>query len=733
MLPIVVAPSAEPSPTPRARWHEGAGRLSRRSFLGAGALIGGAFTLSFSVPVLAARGLKGGGETMVGAWVRVAPNGQVTIGVGSADMGQGVYTALPQILADEMKVAWKQVSAEAAPVAPGFGNPGYGGLQLTGGSMSVRGYYAAMRSAGAAVREMMMAAAAATWGVSPSDCIASGGKVKLKGSKTTLSYGELAPLAALQPVPPNPPWTADNKLKLIGKSVARTDIPAKVDGSAQFGMDVRLPGMLYATVVHCPKMGGSLVGIPAVPAGALAVVPLGNAVAVVASNTWAAFKAARSLQAQWHIPPESSQLDTTVINNQAQALMASGSALVAEQVGDVAAQYAASTTKLDLTYDVPYLAHGCMEVLNATASVSDTLCEIWAPTQGQGINIYTAQALTGLPADKIKIHTTLLGGGLGRKFEQDFIAQAITVAKAMAVPVKLTWTREQDFGNDRYRPMSLVRVRAGFDSTGAVNAFWVRTVSPSIAAQRGPLNGVDSSAVEGSVGLPYAFVARQTEWVQHTAAIPVGYWRSVGHSINAFVVESALDELALARGLDPYVLRRQLLANAPRALAVLDAAATLADWQNAPPAGRARGIAFHESFGSLCAQVAEVSINAKGKIVVNKVALAIDCGKAVNPNIVMQQMQGGVVHGLSAALWGQMKFSKGTAQARNFDNYRVLLLSEMPQVSVSIVNSGEALGGIGEPGVPPIGPAVANAWAALTGTRLRSLPLFPGDSHMSDF
>jgi isoquinoline 1-oxidoreductase beta subunit len=281
--------------------------------------------------------------------------------------------------------------------------------------------------------------------------------------------------------------------------------------------------------------------------------------------------------------------------------------------------------------------------------------------------------------------------------------------------------------------MSLIRVRAGMDSTGAVNAFWVRTVSPSISAQRGPLNGVDASAVEGSVELPYGFVSRQTEWVQHSAPVPVGYWRSVGNSINAFIVESAIDELAAARGIDPYQLRRQLLAGSPRALAVIDAAATLAGWNNVPPAGHARGIAFCASFGSLCAEVAEVSMNAKGKIVVNKVSLAIDCGMAVNPNIVVQQMQGGIVHGLSAALWGSMSFKKGSATAHNFDHYRVLLMSEMPQVAVTIVNSGAALGGIGEPGVPPIGPAVVNAWARLTGTRLRSLPMFPGDSHMSDF
>ncbi|TDM09365.1 MAG: hypothetical protein C4K60_08820 [Ideonella sp. MAG2] len=589
-----------------------------------------------------------------------------------------------------------------------------------------------MRTAGAALREMFISAAASTWGVPVSRCKAAHGAVTLTDSTAKLTYGQLAPLAATLPVPTNPALTPDAQLTLIGQSVPRTDVPAKVNGSAQFGIDVRLPGMLYAAVVHSPKIGGTVVGTPSVPPGALGVVSLGNAVAVVAGSTWAAFQAAKGLKVKWSVPASSADIDTASIDATAQSLMASGTALSAEKVGDVGVGLGAARTTIDATYSLPYLAHACMEPLNCTALVTSNSCEVWAPTQGQGLNVGTIQGITGLAASQITIHTTMLGGGLGRKFEQDFIAQAVSISKAMGKPVKLTWSREQDFGNDRYRPMTLARVRAGLDSSGQVSAFWVRTVSPSISAQRGPLVGVDHSAVEGSVTLPYSFINRQTDWVQHPSTVPVGYWRSVGHSINAFVVESALDELALATGQDPYQLRRRLLAASPRELAVLDAAATLGGWNLPVPAGRARGIAFTSSFGSLSAQVVEVSKTSAGKLKVNSVAVAIDCGKAINPGIVAQQMQGGVAHGLSAALWGQVPFSAGRSTVTNFNRYRVLKMAEMPVVKVQIINSGAALGGIGEPGVPPVAPAVANAWARLTGTRIRTLPMFPGDGRMGE-
>ncbi len=703
--------------------------VSRRRFLGHSAFTGGALILSFSLPAAAnGRGAAAGTATAtpVGAWVIVGSDESVTVYVGASDMGQGVRTALPQILADEMRVPWINVRAEQAPAAFVYGNPLLGGAQFTLGSTALRGYYDSLRSAGAALREMMITAAADTWGVSASLCDAAAGKVKRSDTGDVLTYGQLAPAAAELPVPTKPQWLPDAQLKLIGRSVPRTDIAAKVDGSAIFGMDVRLPGMVYAAVRHCPKQGGTLVGIPPTPPGALAVVPLGNAVAVVANSTWEAFMAAARLKPKWNIPAASGRLDSAVLRRQAQDLLDTGTAVVAEDDGDVAAALKRSRTRIDATYGLPYLAHACMEPLNCTASVTATGCDIWAPTQGQSINMLTAAAMTRLPPQKIRIHTTFLGGGLGRKVEQDFIAQAVTISKAMAKPVSLVWQREQDFGNDQYRPMALARVRAGVDASGAINAFWVRSVSPSITAQRGRLQGADPLAVEGSVELPYALGARRTEWLQHPSTIPVGYWRSVGYSINTFIVESAIDELCAANGTDPYQMRRRLLADAPRELAVLDAAAQLAGWATSPAPGRARGIAFCASFGSLCAQVAEVSQDGKGGIVIHRISVAIDCGTAINPRIVQAQMRGGVVHGLSSVLWGRVLFDKGASQVSNFDNYRVLRMAEMPQVDVTIVNSGEALGGIGEPGVPPLAPAVANAWFKLTGVRVRELPMFAG-------
>jgi isoquinoline 1-oxidoreductase subunit beta len=711
----------------------GAG-VSRRRFLGHSAFAGGALVLSFSLPALARRraaASAAAGDTPVGAWVAVGADESVTVYVGASDMGQGVRTALPQILADEMRVPWENVRAEQAPAAFVYGNPLLGGAQFTLGSTAVRGYYASLRTAGAALREMMITAAANTWGISTKLCDASAGKVTRTDTGDVFTYGQLAPAAAELPVPAKPDWLPDSQLELIGRSVPRTDIAAKVDGSAVFGMDVRLPGMLYAAIRHCPQQGGTLVGIPPTPPGAVAVVPLGNALAVVANSTWEAFVAAGRVKPKWNIPASADKLDTTVLRRQAQDLLATGTAIVAEENGDVAAALKRSRKRIDATYELPYLAHACMEPLNCTASVTPTSCDIWAPTQGQSINVLTAAAITRLPPQKIRIHTTFLGGGLGRKAEQDFIAQAVTISKAIGKPVSLVWPREQDFGNDRYRPMALARVRAGVDASGAINAFWVRSVSPSITAQRGGLDGADPLAVEGSVDLPYALGARRTEWLQHPSTIPVGYWRSVGYSINTFLVESAIDELCAATGTDPYQMRRRLLAGAPRELAVLDAAAQLAGWSTTPAPGRARGIAFCASFGSLCAQVAEVSQDSQGQLVAHRICVAIDCGTAINPRIVQAQMRGGVVHGLSAVLWGQVAFNQGAAQVSNFDKYRVLRMAEMPKVDVTIVNSGEALGGIGEPGVPPLAPAIANAWFKLTGVRVRRLPMFAADAGLA--
>lgn len=707
------------------------GRFSRRAFLQAGALVVGYATVG-GVPLAVSLAEGATPAPTLNAWVRIGSDERITVLIGSAEMGQGVATSLAQIVADELQADWTRVTFEFAPAAPAYANF-VTHAQLTGGSMSVRGYYNGLRVAGAAAREMLKSAAALTWGVPASMCTASQGAVSatVSGQLRTLTFGALAPAAAGLPVPPSPPLTPDSALRLIGKPLTRLDLAAKTTGAAIFGIDVRVPGMAYAAIKHCPQLGGTLASVPRKPSGATAVVALDNAVAVVVEdNTWHAMQLARSIKVAWSIPPAVSSLTSASIMSAAQKLMVSGTPAIAQSVGNSASAFASAARQFNQSYDVPYLAHATLEPLNCTASVTPTRCEIWAPTQAAGIVAQTAATITGLPAIAITVHTTFLGGGLGRKFEQDFISQAIRVSKALMRPVKLTWSREEDFGNDQYRPMALCRVQAGLDAKGNIVAWQNRIVSPSILHQRGWIgaNAVDSQGVDGAIDLPYAIDNLLVEYVQHPSTVPVGFWRSVGFSINTFVVESAIDELALLAGMDPLAYRQRLLANDARSLNVLNTAAALGGWSTPVPKGHARGIAFFEGFGSTVAQVIEVSGSAKA-IKVVRVSCAIDCGTVVNPDTVAAQMEGGIVHGLNAALWGKMTFSNGVASPRNFNGYAMLRLRDMPQVSVSVLASGGFIGGVGEPGVPPVAPALANAYAKLTGIRVRSLPMFTAARH----
>lgn len=706
------------------------GGISRRRFIVSSAAAGG-MLLGFSLPLVSrlARAEQGSSPApstaTVNAWIRIGSDERITILVGSSEMGQGVISALPQIVAEDLMVDWAMVTGEHAPPGAAFVNPGTGS-QLTGGSMSVRGYYQSLRLAGAAARDMLVMAAANQWELPFAQCSAGGhGTVVNSIDSRSATYGELAAAAALLVPPLNPSLVPDNQLRLIGTSVARPDLPNKVDGSAIFGIDAIVPNMLYAAIRHCPTLGGTLSGTPPTPPGAIAAVPLGNAVAVVATDTWRAIKGAEELQANWSIPPTASSLSTAQIFAEAQQLLASGTPAIAEDVGNVESTFAGAAHRLDLVYDVPYLAHATMEPMNCTASVTANACEIWAPTQAAGFIPGLVASLTGLSPGQVTLHTTYLGGGLGRKFEMDYVRQAILVSMAMGQPVKLTWQREEDFCNDQYRPMAMVRLRAGLDASGNIVAWWYRNVSASILYQRGWIgpDSVDSQAVDGAIDLPYAMASRRIEYVRHPATVPVGFWRSVGHSINAFMVESAIDELALIAGDNPLDYRRRLLAGDARSLAVLNAAAALAGWDTPPPSGRARGIAFHASFGSVVAQVVELSGNTPATIKVWRVSCVIDCGRAINPDTVEAQMQGGIVHGMTAALWGKMAFQNGRPSPRNFNQYKMMRMRDMPQIDVQVIQSGAALGGTGEPGVPPIAPAIANAYAALNGTRLRSLPL----------
>lgn len=718
------------------------GRQRRNLLKGAAAVTAG-LLFGFELPLDSRLAKAAGTPAAVGAWVRIASDESVTILVGSTEMGQGAMTGLAQLLNEELMADWAKVSAEHAPADPVYANPGMGG-QMTAGSSSIRGYYEAMQNAGAMVREMLKRAAVNAFGPTATSCTTANGVVTVSGGGVTktYTYGQLAPSAnGLQPYVNPPPRLGTGKF--IGKSMARLDIPSKVDGSAVYGVDVRVPGMLHASVKQCPTIGGTVASIGSKPSSATQVLNLGNAVVVVAKTTGTAIKAARSLSVTWNLPANAAQMDSVAITAKATTLMASGTGAVAEgNVANATTAYNGAAKKLEFNYDVPYLAHACMEPLACTASVTltngvPTSCEVWAATQAQSWTAATAAAITGI-ADptRITVHTTFLGGGLGRKIEQDYIAHAITASKMLGVPVKVVWSREEDFGHDQYRPMALSRVRVGLDASNNIVSWSNRIVSPSIIYQRWPQfmpNGVDSQSIEGATALPYKLGTTAVEYIRHDSPIPVGFWRSVGHSINAFVVESAIDQAALAANIDPLTFRQKLLANSPRHLAVLNAAAALGGWTTKVPSGRARGIALAESFGTIVAQVVEISGTATS-IKVNKVACVVDAGKIVNPDQVTAQMQGGIVHGLAAALWGKITFTNGVSTVTNFNKYRMLRMSDMPAVTVQILSSTLPPSGCGEPGVPPIAPAVANAYARLptVGKRLTSLPFFPAASTMGD-
>jgi len=679
-------------------------------------------------------GLLSAPGTPLGAYLKIDSNDVVTVVIGPTEMGQGIMSGLAQLAAAELSVNWSQVQAEhsvttAANVAS-YANPLFH-AQVTGGSTSMRGWYAPMRQAAAQARVLLLQAAGklygGTWNLAP------GGKVVKNGVYHT--FGELVATAATLPLPGT--QALIDPLKFIGRVVPRLDIPAKVNGSAVFGIDVVLPGMVYATTVHCPTLGGTVRTMPKTANGAK-LVNLKTAVGVVAASTYAAFSAAQGLGSNvvWTLPANLALLDTTSIYAAGSALLTSASvaAQAAETVGDAAKALGTATKSIDATYTLPMLAHTYLEVINCTVNptyIAGVLksVELWVPTQAQAFVLPTVAALTGLPITAITVHTPYIGSGFGRKIEQDYVAEAVLIALAVAGPVKLTWSRPQDFTNDKYRPGAQIRVRLGADAGGNPTALIYRNVSPSISGQRNPNNPEDTGAVAGAIGLPYDIANRHIEFVPNPCAIPLGYWRSVGESYNTFAVESAIDEMALALKVDPLTFRRTHLAGDVRALGVVNAVATLANWGH-PAAGNAQGLAFLKGFGSYIAVIAEVG-RSGAALRVNKLSVAIDCGVVVNPDSVAAQLEGGLIHGMAATLWQQATFAKGVPTASNFNRYRVARLSDVPAIATTIVSSTADPGGVGETGVPCVAPAIANAWSRLTGARQRSLPFFPG-STMSD-
>lgn len=704
--------------------------ISRRDFLKAGALLGGGLVLGVSLPTPAPG--KETSATPLNAFVRIGTDDTVTIMLNHSEMGQGVYTSLPMLVNEELEADWSRIRVESAPVNAAYNHTAFG-MQMTGGSTSVWSEYDRLRQMGASAREMLIAAAAKQWGVKPSACRAEKGKVVHKSGKK-LTYGKLAKKAAAMPVPKDVKLKDPSKYTILGSPTPRLDTPQKVNGSAMFGMDVSVPGMLTAVIAHPPVFGAKVKSVKddkakSVP-GVKAVAQVPSGVAVIAKDFWSAKKGRDALEIAWDEGPLAS-LSTAGLR-ESYADLAKTPGLVAARVGDAEAAMAKAGRKMSAEYDVPYLAHATMEPMNCTVDLRKNSCEIWTGTQFQTVDQNAAAAISGLKPEQVKIHTMFLGGGFGRRANplSDFVSEAVHVAKAAKAPVKVVWTREDDTRGGYYRPMWYDEISAGLDEQGMPVAWKHTIVGQSILAgtpfeKMMVKDGIDGTSIEGAADLPYAVPNLLVDLHSPKTGVPVLWWRSVGHSHTAFVVESFIDELARAAGKDPYEYRKGLLAGHPRHLGVLNLAAEKAGWGSPLPEGRARGIAVHASFGSFIAQVAEVSVDSEGVIRVHKVVCAVDCGKYVNPEIIRAQMESGIVFGLSAALHGAITFKNGRVQESNFHDYPLLRLSEMPEVEVHIVESSEKPGGIGEPGVPPIAPAVANAVFALTGKRIRKLPMTP--------
>ncbi|WP_431014782.1 molybdopterin cofactor-binding domain-containing protein [Bradyrhizobium pachyrhizi] len=711
---------------------ERAADLSRRNFLRAGAIAGGGLLLSVSLPFASRESEAAASDGFApNAFVRIGGDGKVVLTMPYVEMGQGTYTSIPMLIAEELEIGLTQVRLEHAPPSDKlYANPLLG-VQATGNSNAMRGAWQPMRKAGATAKAMLVAAAAKRWNVEPGTCRAENGEVHHAASGRKLGYGELATDAAQMPVPENVTLKSPSEFKLIGTPAKRLDTPSKINGTAVYGIDARPPGVKVATLAQSPVFGGRVKRVDDAAAkavkGVRQIVTLDDAVAVVADHMGAAKKGLAALTIEWDEGPHA-KLATSDIARELEAVTTKPGA-VAQNIGDADKAMAGAATKVEATYQLPFLAHATMEPMNCTVHVRSDGCEIWVGSQALSRAQAVAAKVLNMAPEKVVVHNHLLGGGFGRRLEVDGVIRAVQIAKQVDAPVKVVWTREEDIQHDMYRPYWCDRIAVGLDASGKPVAWNNRFAGSSVLARWAPpafRNGLDPDTTEGAIDLVYDIPNFHVEYVRvEPPGIPTAFWRSVGPSHNVFVTESVIDELAAAAKQDPVDYRRALLGKSPRAKAALELAAAKAGWGGKLPAGRGRGVSLQFVFGSYLAQVAEVEVAKDGSVRVHRVVCAMDCGTVVNPDTVQAQLQSGINFGVTAALYGEITLKDGRVEQSNFDSYQMLRIDQAPAIEVHIVPSTEPPGGMGETGTSGIVPAISNAIFAATGKRLRKMPVDP--------
>ncbi|RFU45465.1 molybdopterin cofactor-binding domain-containing protein [Paraburkholderia sp. DHOC27] len=723
-------------------------RSGRRSFLKFGISVGltgaGSLLLGMSIPAAKGEGVANRDSVDIeddeapvapdeaffpNAFIRIDKSSRVTLIMPKVEMGQGTYTSIPMLIAEELEVGLEGLVLEHAPPNDVLYGDALLSGQLTGGSTSMRYAWKPMRQAGAVARTLLIKAASQRWSVGEDECYAEMGEVIHKPTQRRVRYGQLVERAARLPAPQNVAFKPPSSYRLIGKPTSRLDSSIKVNGQAIYGIDVRLPDMAHAAIVNCPVFGGTVGTVDEAAAhkidGVLRVIKVDNAVAVVGTNTWSAKRGASALDVQWNEGSGANVSTEMIVDDLRKASTRPG--VVARKDGDVRAAFANAHKRLDVVYQQPFLSHAPMEPVNCTVHVSADRCEIWVGTQVPARAADTVARITGLPLDRITVHNHLLGGGFGRRLDTDFIAQAVKVAMSIDQPVKVFWTREEDIQHDMYRPCYYDAISAALDASGKPVGWTHRIVGSSIVARFRPKafkNGLDPDAVKVSAELPYDIPNQLIEYVrQEPYHVPTAFWRGVGPTRGTFVVESFIDELAKLAEVDPVQYRSRLLGKAPRALNVLQVAAKEAGWGKPLPEGTGMGVSVMREFGSFISIVATVSVNERGEVAVNRIVCAVDCGVAINPRTIEAQVQGGVIFGITAALYGEITIKRGRVEQSNFADYRILRIHEIPPVEVHIVSSSEAPGGMGEVGTAALAAALCNAIFAATGKRIRTLPV----------